>query len=113
MRRAAHSTIYDSLRQPLGLNGAIKSPSPQSEKPIADQSFRAGMDTSGIGQSATTARGSRTYAGGALTPQLFGKPPAGANSDESLMKAPVAMNARAAYPGRGITPRRSPMATRQ
>lgn len=104
MRRAAHSTIYDNLRQQVGFNGAIKSPSPQSEKPIAADSFRAGMDSSGIGQADTTAQSSRTYSGGTLTPQLFTRPPASANSDESLMKAPVAMNARNSYPGRGITP---------
>ena len=102
MRRAHQGTIYDALRIPVGQNGAIKSPSPQSEKPIVASSVDAPMDSSGIGQASTGGWPSNHYSGGGITPQTYTRPPA--NTDDRLVDAGQAMNARAANPSRGVTP---------
>lgn len=109
MRRAAQSTIYDSLREEVSRNGAIKSPNPQSERPIIASAFDAAMDTSAIGQAATGGRSSRTYTGGGITPQTYTRPPM--NTEDQLRDTGMIMNARAANPSRGITPR-SPLMRR-
>ena len=72
--------------------------------------IEAPMDTSGIGQAATTARSSRTYTGGGLTPQVYTRPPM--NTEDQLTDAGKAMNARAANPSRGVTPN-SPLLRRR
>jgi hypothetical protein len=102
VRSPRAGTIYDALRMPVGWNGAIKSPSPQSERPIAASSLFAGMDTSALGQVDTTARHSRTYTGGELQPQGdLMRPPA--DFQDISTDAGVAMNARAANPSRGLS----------
>jgi hypothetical protein len=108
-------TIFDNLRQQAGHNGAWKSPSPQGERPTIGNSMYAAMDSSGLGQAATGSRASRTYSGGGVTAQTFGpgNVAAGPNTDISLLDVGVAMNARAAYPGRGLAPQPStPLARR-
>lgn len=109
MRRQSH-TIYDGLREQISRNGAWKQPAPWDERPAADSSVHAQMDTSGIGQAWTTARSSRTYAGGGITPQRYttAQP---ANVEDILTDAGQVMNTRPALPNRGITPR-SPLMRR-
>lgn len=101
-------TIFDSLRIEAMHDGAWKSPAPWSEVEVQRMSGEGAalgtMDTSGIGQAWTTSRSSRTYAGGLLTPMLFFKTPGGPNTEEALQDAGRAINARAAYPGRGVEP---------
>jgi hypothetical protein len=103
-------TIYDTLRVEAMRNGAWKSPHPLGPRLEAVVQRLNGdgvlgtMDQSGIGQGWTTSRSSRTYAGGGLTPMAFWPTPAGPNSEIALQNAPVAVNARAAYPGRGMEP---------
>lgn len=96
-------TVFDGLREQVGRNGAIKTPSPQSERPVIDASVHAQMDLSAIGAAWTTARSSRTFTGGGLTPQQYVKAQP-ANVEDTLTDAGVAMNARATLPNRGITP---------
>ena len=110
MRRAQQRTIYDELRIDVGRDGAIKSPSPQSEKPIIASSVYAGMDTSGIGQADTTSRDTDTYTGGAVTPFDYMTPPAGV--EDRLADAGKINNTRQANPSRGITPSSSPLMRR-
>jgi hypothetical protein len=110
----ARATLFDNLRQDAMRNGAWKSPTPQSERIPAAVSHMAAMDSSGIGQAGTMGRHFRTYTAGDVTPQIWDSAhsqPAGVNTDAQLVDAGVAMNARAAYPGRGLTPT-SPLARR-
>jgi hypothetical protein len=110
MRRASR-TIYDDLRIGVGHDGAIKSLSPQSERPIIAASVDAAMDTSGIGQAGTGGWPSRHYSGGAVTPQTYvHAQPAGL--EDQLVDAGMIMNARSANPSRGVTPR-SPLLRRR
>jgi hypothetical protein len=102
-------TIFDGLREQLSRNGAWKTASMQSEHPVIASTTEGMMDSSGIGQAWTTSRSSRIYAGGGITPQLYTRPPM--NVDDQITDAGKAINARAAYPGRGITPR-SPLVRR-
>ena len=103
MRNPRAGTIYDALRIPVSQNGALQSPTPQSERPIAAQSFYAGEDSSGIGQASTTARHSRTYTGADFMPQGYlMRQPAG--FEDVALDAGAQMNARAAHPSRGLSP---------
>lgn len=110
-------TIYDTLRIEAWRNGAWKSPHPlgPNVEAVVQQLNGDGvlgtMDQSGIGAAWTTSRSSRVYEGGGLTPMLFWPTPAGPNSEIALQNAPVAVNARAAYPSRGMQPQ-SPLMTR-
>jgi hypothetical protein len=110
MRHPRTSTIYDQLRIETSHNGAIKSISPQSEKPIAANSFAAAMESSGVGQASTGGRAHGTYSGGGLTPQIYTRPPM--NVDDQLHDAGKAMIARSSNPSRGITPN-SPLLRRR
>lgn len=102
--RVHRSALYDQLRIEVMRNGAQKSPSPQSELPILAELRGSLMESSGVGQAWTTARSSRTYTGGGITPQEYTQQPAGVNTDTGLSDAGVAMNARAALPNRGHSP---------
>jgi hypothetical protein len=108
--RIHRSALYDQLRIEVMRNGAIKSPTPQSERPILAELEGSLMTTDGIGQAWTTSRSSRTYQGGGITPQTYSQQAAGVNTDAGLSDAGVAMNARATLPNRGTGT--SPMARR-
>lgn len=103
VHRAAY---YDTLRQEVMRNGAIQSPTPQSEVPSLSGMLHSLMESSGIGQAWTTSRGSRTYTGGAVTPQTYVRASGGPGTEEQLINVPMQVNARASYPGRGMSPLR-------
>jgi len=91
-------------------DGAFKSPGPWGPaaeilgQAINGPGAMGTMDQSGIGTAWTTSRSSRVYEGGGLTIQTFWPTPAGPNNEIALQNAPVAVNARAANPSRGISP---------
>lgn len=98
-------TIFDNLRIETMRDGATKSPAMQDELEVWHSQGGLGtMDSSGIGQAWTTSRSSRTYAGGGLQPMIFFPTPGGPNNEIALETAAVQMNARSAYPGRGLEP---------
>jgi hypothetical protein len=101
-------TLYDGLRQAASHNGAWKTFGPQQdqEQPVMESSAHSQMDVGGIGAAWTTSRSSRTYTGGRITPQVYTTPRAApANVADIQADAGMIMNARAALPNRGVTPR--------